>query len=166
MFKSLASLALLIVGAAAFAPNPGFNARPTTNLFSVEAKVESIVAEQLGVDPNTVVPAASFTADLGADSLDVVELSMAIGEAFNIKIPEEEAAKMTTVQDIVDYIHNDSKAGAERMQNAVKDLEKLISLQKKPDNVSNERKDREAFMQTKLKDLEEKDFLENTPETW
>jgi len=170
MFKSIASIALLVVGAATFAPNPGFNARPATNLFTaneVEAKVKGIVAEQLGVDEDQVVPTASITADLGADSLDAVELSMAIEEAFVINIPDEEAAKINTVQDIVDYIHNhDSKAGLAMMQKAAKDLEKLISLQKKPDRVSDERKAGAAFMQTKLKDLEAKDFSENTPETF
>ncbi|KAL1521376.1 hypothetical protein AB1Y20_021042 [Prymnesium parvum] len=67
----------------------------------VEDKVKSIIAEQLGVELDTVVPDASFTEDLGADSLDAVELIMAIEEAFDIEIPDEEAETMTTPADCV-----------------------------------------------------------------
>jgi len=70
----------------------------------VEDKVKSIIAEQLGVEIDTVVPDASFTEDLGADSLDAVELIMAIEEAFDIEIPDEEAETMTTPADCVSAI--------------------------------------------------------------
>ena len=65
----------------------------------VEDKVKGIIAEQLGVELSAVTPAASFTEDLGADSLDAVELIMAIEEAFDIEIPDEEAETMTTPAD-------------------------------------------------------------------
>mmetsp|Transcript_112301 Transcript_112301/g.198200 ORF Transcript_112301/g.198200 Transcript_112301/m.198200 type:complete len:114 (-) Transcript_112301:77-418(-) len=67
----------------------------------VDEKVKGIIAEQLGVDAEKVTPTASFTEDLGADSLDAVELIMAIEEAFDIEIPDEEAEKMTTPADCV-----------------------------------------------------------------
>ena len=70
----------------------------------VEDKVKSIIAEQLGVELDTVVPDASFTEDLGADSLDAVELIMAIEEAFDIEIPDGEAETMTTPADCVTAI--------------------------------------------------------------
>jgi acyl carrier protein len=65
------------------------------------AQVKGIIAEQLGVELDSVVPGASFTEDLGADSLDAVELIMAIEEAFDIEIPDEEAETMTTPADCV-----------------------------------------------------------------
>ena len=71
---------------------------------AVEAKIKSIIAEQLGVKPEEVTPAASFVDDLGADSLDTVELIMALEEEFNIEIPDEDAEKMKTVGDAVKYI--------------------------------------------------------------
>ena len=67
----------------------------------VEDKVKSIIAEQLGVEAASVTPDASFTEDLGADSLDAVELIMAIEEAFDIEIPDEEAEGMTTPAECV-----------------------------------------------------------------
>jgi len=70
----------------------------------IEGKLKGIIAEQLGVEEDKVVPAASFTEDLGADSLDAVELIMAIEEAFDIEIPDEEAEKMTTPADCVTAI--------------------------------------------------------------
>merc|ERR1719393_945118 len=70
----------------------------------VEDKVKGIIAEQLGVELDSVTPAASFTEDLGADSLDAVELIMAIEEAFDIEIPDEEAESMTTPADCVKAI--------------------------------------------------------------
>jgi len=70
----------------------------------VEDKVKGIIAEQLGVELDTVVPGASFTEDLGAASLDAVELIMAIEEAFDIEIPDEEAESMTTPADCVTAI--------------------------------------------------------------
>ncbi len=75
---------------------------------AVEEKVKSIIAEQLGVKMEEVTPEASFIDDLGADSLDTVELIMALEEEFNIEIPDEDAEKMTTVGDAVKYI--DDKA--------------------------------------------------------
>ncbi len=71
---------------------------------SVAEKVKSIIVEQLGVDAEEVTPAASFTDDLGADSLDIVELVMAFEEEFGIEIPDEDAENITTVQDAVNYI--------------------------------------------------------------
>ncbi len=71
---------------------------------SVEAKVREIIVEQLGVDPEQVVAEASFVDDLGADSLDTVELVMALEEEFGIEIPDEEAEKIGTVASAVDYI--------------------------------------------------------------
>jgi acyl carrier protein len=70
-------------------------------------QVKSIVAEQLGVDEDAVKPEASFANDLGADSLDTVELVMALEEKFGVEIPDEDAEKIATVQNAVDYI--DSK---------------------------------------------------------
>merc|ERR1719356_810843 len=70
----------------------------------IDAKLKGIIAEQLGVDEDKVTPGASFTEDLGADSLDAVELIMAIEEAFDIEIPDEEAEKMTTPADCVTAI--------------------------------------------------------------
>jgi len=70
----------------------------------IEGKLKGIIAEQLGVDADKVVPDASFTEDLGADSLDAVELIMAIEEAFDIEIPDEEAEKMTTPADCITAI--------------------------------------------------------------
>jgi acyl carrier protein len=70
----------------------------------IEGKLKGIIAEQLGVEEDKVVPSASFTEDLGADSLDAVELIMAIEEAFDIEIPDEEAEKMTTPADCITAI--------------------------------------------------------------
>ena len=71
---------------------------------SVEEKVQKIVCEQLGVSPDEVKLAASFIDDLGADSLDTVELVMAFEEEFDLEIPDEEAEGIATVQNAVDYI--------------------------------------------------------------
>ncbi len=71
---------------------------------AVEDKVKSIIAEQLGVKPEEVTPGASFIDDLGADSLDTVELVMAFEEEFGIEIPDEDAEKITSVGDAVKYI--------------------------------------------------------------
>jgi len=67
-------------------------------------RVKKVVVDQLSVDENLVTPQASFTNDLGADSLDTVELVMAFEEEFGCEIPDEEAEKIATVQDAVDYI--------------------------------------------------------------
>ncbi|AJQ95321.1 MULTISPECIES: acyl carrier protein [Gynuella] len=71
---------------------------------SVEERVKKIVCEQLGAKEEDVVPQASFVDDLGADSLDTVELVMALEEEFETEIPDEEAEKLTTVQDAIDYV--------------------------------------------------------------
>jgi len=76
---------------------------------SVEQKVKQIIVEQLGVDESAVDATASFVDDLGADSLDIVELVMAFEEAFEIDIPDEDAEKITTVKDAVDYIEAKKK---------------------------------------------------------
>ncbi len=71
---------------------------------AVDEKVKEIIAKQLGVDQSEVTPEASFVEDLGADSLDTVELVMAFEEAFNIEIPDEDAEKISKVKDAIDYI--------------------------------------------------------------
>ena len=76
---------------------------------SVEEHVKQIIVEQLGVDEGEVTPNASFVDDLGADSLDTVELVMAFEEAFDIEIPDEQAEKIRTVKDAIDYINAHSK---------------------------------------------------------
>lgn len=77
---------------------------------SVEEKVKQIIVEQLGVDEGEVTPTASFVDDLGADSLDTVELVMAFEESFEIEIPDEDAEKITTVKDAVTYIEKHIQA--------------------------------------------------------
>ena len=72
---------------------------------SVEERVAKIVVEQLGVEKDQVKPEASFVDDLGADSLDTVELVMALEEEFECEIPDEEAENITTVQQAIDYIN-------------------------------------------------------------
>ena len=71
---------------------------------SIADRVKQIVAEQLGVEEDQVTPEASFMEDLGADSLDTVELVMALEEEFDIEISDEHAEKIQTVQDAIDYI--------------------------------------------------------------
>ncbi len=71
---------------------------------AVEEKIKSIISEQLGVKSEEVTPQASFIDDLGADSLDTVELIMALEEEFSVEIPDEDAEKMTTVGDAIKYI--------------------------------------------------------------
>jgi acyl carrier protein len=70
----------------------------------VEERVKAIIVEQLGVEESDVIPAAKFIEDLGADSLDTVELVMAFEEEFDIEIPDEDAEKITTVGDAIQYI--------------------------------------------------------------
>jgi acyl carrier protein len=67
-------------------------------------KVKEVIIDKLGVEEDKIVPEASFVDDLGADSLDTVELIMQLEEEFGIEIPDEEAEKMTTVKSVVDYI--------------------------------------------------------------
>ena len=71
---------------------------------SVEEKVKEIIVDQLGVDEKQVNAEASFIDDLGADSLDTVELVMALEEEFDVEIPDEDAEKIATVQNAIDYI--------------------------------------------------------------
>ena len=78
---------------------------------AVDEKVKQIIVEQLGVDEGEVTPNASFVDDLGSDSLDTVELVMAFEEAFDIEIPDEEAEKIKTVKNAVDYINAHAKGG-------------------------------------------------------
>jgi acyl carrier protein len=76
---------------------------------SIEERVKDIIVEQLGVNPEQVTPSASFIEDLGADSLDTVELVMAFEEEFGVDVPDEEAEKLQTVGDVTKYIED--KAG-------------------------------------------------------
>lgn len=71
---------------------------------AIDQEMIEIIVEQLSVEKDKVVPAASFVDDLGADSLDLVELIMAMEEKFDIEIPDEDAEKIATVQDAVDYV--------------------------------------------------------------
>jgi len=75
----------------------------------IETKVKEIIVERLGVDPTEVVPTASFVNDLGADSLDTVELVMAFEEEFGLEIPDDAASKIQTVGQAIDYIKANKK---------------------------------------------------------
>lgn len=75
----------------------------------LESKVKAIIVDKLGVDEAEVVPTASFTNDLGADSLDTVELIMEFEKAFGINIPDDQAEKITTVADAINYIEANMK---------------------------------------------------------
>ncbi len=77
---------------------------------SVEDKLINTISEQLGVDKSKVTPEASFTTDLGADSLDSVELIMAIEDEFEIEIPDEDVEKLKTVGELQDYINQNAKS--------------------------------------------------------
>src|ERR1700758_1791766 len=81
---------------------------------AVADKVKSIIVEQLGVDEEEVTPDASFVDDLGADSLDTVELVMAFEEEFGIEIPDEDAEKITRVKEAVEYIESHAKSKKKR----------------------------------------------------
>ncbi len=76
---------------------------------TTEEKVKDIIVEQLGVNPEQVTPAASFIEDLGADSLDTVELVMAFEEEFGVEVPDEDAEKLQTVGDVIKYIEERSQ---------------------------------------------------------
>ena len=76
---------------------------------SIEDKVKNIIVEQLGVSEEQVKPEAKFIEDLGADSLDTVELVMAFEEEFDITVPDEEAEKLTSVGEVISYIDEQSK---------------------------------------------------------
>jgi acyl carrier protein len=80
---------------------------------NVQDRVVKIIAEQLGVEEGKVVPAASFVEDLGADSLDTVELVMALEEHFETEIPDEDAQKILTVQDAINYVSTKAVANSE-----------------------------------------------------
>ena len=75
----------------------------------IEARVKAIIVDKLGVDESEVTPNASFTNDLGADSLDTVELIMELEKEFGMSIPDDQAEKIATVKDAVDYIANNAK---------------------------------------------------------
>jgi acyl carrier protein len=77
---------------------------------AVKDKIKSIIVEQLGVDEEEVTEDASFVDDLGADSLDTVELVMALEEEFGLEIPDEDAEKITRVKEAIEYIDTHSKA--------------------------------------------------------
>jgi len=76
---------------------------------AVSDRVKAIIVEQLGVEETEVRPEASFTDDLGADSLDIVELVMAFEEEFDVEIPDDDAEKISTVQSAIDYIESVQK---------------------------------------------------------
>lgn len=96
-----------------YCPMLGYNSRDFSHLEicmeSIEQRVKKIVAEQLGVNEAEIKNESSFLDDLGADSLDMVELVMALEDEFETEIPDEEAEKITTVQQAMDYIHSHSK---------------------------------------------------------
>ena len=79
---------------------------------AVEGTIRKIIVDQLGVDEDEVTPEASFTDDLSADSLDIVELVMAFEEEFNIEIPDEDATEIVKVQDAVSYIEKKTEGGS------------------------------------------------------
>ena len=79
---------------------------PGKSMGTVDERVKKIIGEQLGVEEDEVTPEASFVEDLGADSLDTVELVMALEEEFECEIPDEEAEKITTVQQAIDYVNS------------------------------------------------------------
>jgi len=75
----------------------------------IEQRVKDIIVEQLGVKPEQVVPAAKFIEDLGADSLDTVELVMALEEEFGIEVPDDQAEKLQSVGDVIKYVEENAK---------------------------------------------------------
>ena len=112
MYQKTLIAALMVASTSAFAPQQpsAFVARrsaPVSALYmsaELESKVKEIIVSQLGVDADKVVNSATFVDDLGADSLDTVELIMAIEEEFDCEIPEEEAANISTVQEVIDFV--------------------------------------------------------------
>lgn len=85
------------------------NNQKITIMSEIESKVKAIIVDKLGVDEAEVVPTASFTNDLGADSLDTVELIMEFEKEFNINIPDDQAEKIATVGDAISYIEANAK---------------------------------------------------------
>ena len=83
--------------------------RPMAAEKSIEQRIKAIITEQLGVNPDQVTPDAKFIEDLGADSLDTVELVMALEEEFGQEIPDEEAEKLQSVGDVIKYIEEKQK---------------------------------------------------------
>ena len=75
----------------------------------IDQRVKDIIVEQLGVKPDQVVPSAKFIEDLGADSLDTVELVMALEEEFGIEVPDEQAEKLQSVGDVMKYVEENAK---------------------------------------------------------
>ena len=75
----------------------------------IDQRVKDIIVEQLGVKPEQVVPTAKFIEDLGADSLDTVELVMALEEEFGIEVPDEQAEKLQSVGDVIKYVEENAK---------------------------------------------------------
>jgi acyl carrier protein len=84
---------------------PMCSCRTKEEFMSTEDKVKKMIAEKLNVDPSEVVPEAKFVDDLGADSLDLVELIMTMEEEFDIEIPDEDQEKILSVKDAIDYIN-------------------------------------------------------------
>jgi len=86
-----------------------FNQKKLKNMSDIAAKVKAIIVDKLGVDESEVTPEASFTNDLGADSLDTVELIMEFEKEFDIAIPDDQAEKISTVGEAIAYIENNTK---------------------------------------------------------
>lgn len=76
---------------------------------SIQPKIKKLIEEQLGVEPERIKPEASFLEDLGADSLDIVELIMTLEEEFDIEIPDEDTEGLRTIQDVCNYLEKKSK---------------------------------------------------------
>ena len=89
--------------------NPIIQSEKEASVSEIEAKVKKIIVEQLDVEESSVAPDAKFIEDLGADSLDTVELVMALEEEFGIEIPDEDAEKIVTVKNAVEYIQEHKK---------------------------------------------------------
>jgi acyl carrier protein len=106
-----------MLGAAQVGTNPPSKSPgKTAPVDPVEAKVRKLIVEQLGVDPKKVTGKARFAEDLGADSLDKVELTMALEEAFGIEIPDADGCKILTVKDAVQYVKSHPGAPAQKPQ--------------------------------------------------
>jgi acyl carrier protein len=110
-FRSKEKVCLLQATAPTCAERDSARNNEEIRMAAVEEKVKQIIVEQLQVDEAEVTPSASFQEDLGADSLDVVELVMQFEEAFDIEIPDEDAEKIKTVKDAIEYIDKNAKGG-------------------------------------------------------